>query len=211
MSGNFAPSRLTMVFAIIVLLAAAVLGGSYWYVSRLANPADDASQGVALIGGPFAMTDHNGKRVTDKDFLGKPMLVSFGFTFCPDVCPTQLYQITEALAALGPKAAAIQPVFVSIDPERDTPEALKSYVANFAPGYVGLTGTPADVAAMARAYRVYYAKVEKPGDPSSYTMDHSSIIYLMDSRGRFLKHFTSKSSAAELAQELGKALEPVDG
>lgn len=204
MQSSFLPSRLAIIFAGIALVAAAVLGVSYWYASQ------GTEQGVALVGGPFEMTDQNGKRVTDKDFLGKPMLVSFGFTFCPDVCPSQLLRITDALAKLGPKGKDIQPVFVTIDPARDTPEALKSYLSNFAPGYIGLTGSAEDVATMARAYRVYYAKVDRADAPDSYTMDHSSIIYLMDSKGRFLKHFAdNKDDAAALAQAIEQALQAV--
>lgn len=204
MSTSYLPSRLVMVFAAVVLMAAAVLAAGYWYASRTTET------GVALVGGPFAMTDQDGRRVTEKDFLGKPMLVSFGFTFCPDVCPGQLLRISEALTKLGPAAKDLQPVFVTIDPARDTPEALKSYLSNFAPGYVGLTGSAEDVAVMARAYRVYYAKVDNADAPGSYTMDHSALIYLMDAKGRFLKHFTDKSGdAAALAQQIETALKAV--
>ena len=118
---------------------------------------------MALVGGPFSLTDQDGRRVSEKDFLGKHMLVFFGYTYCPDICPTELQVMTAALDTLGPEAEKIQPVFVSVDPERDTPEVLKSYVENFGPRLIGLTGTPEEIAAIAKAYRVYYAKAGQPG------------------------------------------------
>jgi protein SCO1/2 len=201
-------SKTRIIGILVTAFALTLLAGAFAYRYYFATPAE---QGTALIGGPFTMTDHNGRRVTEKDFLGKPVLVSFGFTFCPDVCPAQLLRISEALPLLGEKAKDLQLVFVTVDPARDSPEALKNYLANFAPGYVGLTGSAEDVAAIARAYRVYYAKVDNAGDPQSYTMDHSSIIYLMDAKGRFLKHFSDRNmDAASLAKAMGEALEAVE-
>ena len=135
------------------------------------------------------------------------MLLSFGYTYCPDVCPTQLQMISEALRELGPVASRLQPVFVTVDPERDTPEQLKLYLSNFAPGYVGLTGSAAELAAIAKAYRVYYAKVGTANEAQTYKMDHTSLIYLMDGKGRFIKHFSSiNSDSASLADQLRQAL-----
>ena len=142
------PRRPILIFAALVLLLAAGIG-SYAWMSRTLHGAPGS--GVALVGGPFSLVDQDGKRVTEKDFLGKYMLVFFGYTFCPDVCPTELQVMSAALDQLGPEAARIQPVFVSIDPARDTPEVLKAYVGNFGHGLMGLTGSPDEIAAIAKA------------------------------------------------------------
>lgn len=162
--------------------------------------------GQATIGGPFALTDHNGRRVSDADFRGRHMLVFFGFTHCPDVCPTALQVTSAALDKLGPKAERVTPVFVSVDSDRDTPELLKSYVGSFHPRYVGLTGTPEEIAAVTKAYRVYFAKVKDPKSTAGYTIDHSSIIYLMGPDGRFVTHFTHATSVDAMATALAKHL-----
>lgn len=197
------PRRAVLVFAAAVLLIAAGLGGYAWMNRHLAQPG---GTGVALVGGPFSLTDQDGRRVSEKDFLGKHMLVFFGFTYCPDICPTELQVMTAALDALGPDAEKIQPVFVSVDPERDTPAVLKSYVANFSPRLVGLTGTPEEIAAMAKAYRVYYAKSGNQSSPEDYLVDHSSIIYLMGPDGRFIRHFPYTTDVAKLTAELKEAV-----
>ncbi len=199
------PSRFHRIFAIIVLSLALLMGGTALYIW---NASGDAGSGVALVGGPFRMTDQNGKPVTEKDLLGKHALMFFGYTYCPDVCPTELQVITAALQQMGAKADAIRPVLVSIDPARDTPKALKDYLSNFDPRFVGLTGTDAQIAAMAKAYRVYYAKVENQKDPQSYLMDHSSILYLMGPDGRFLKHFPYTTDASSLAKDIESAMNP---
>lgn len=197
------PRRPIMIFAAVVLLIAAGLGGYAW-MKRYSGDAQGS--GVALVGGPFTLTDHNGREVTEKTFLGKYMLIFFGFTFCPDVCPTELQVITAALDEMGPAGEEIQPLFITIDPERDTPEVLKAYVSNFGPRLIGLTGTPEQVAAAAKAYRVYYAKVSNSGSAADYMMDHSTIIYLMGPDGRFVKHMTYTTDAAKLAAELKKSV-----
>jgi cytochrome oxidase Cu insertion factor (SCO1/SenC/PrrC family) len=199
------PSRLHLIFAIAILLAALGLGGAAVYISNLDR---NASTGTALVGGPFQLIDQDGKTVTEKDFLGKHMLAFFGYTYCPDVCPTELQVISAALAQLGPKADQIRPVFITVDPARDTPKAIKEYLSNFDPRFVGLTGSAQQVAQAARAYRVYYAKVENKSDPQSYLMDHSSIVYLMSPDGRFLKHFAYTTDAAGLAKDIETALRP---
>lgn len=196
------PRRSILVLAAILLLLAAGVGG-YALVSTQLHRQQGS--GVALVGGPFSLTNQNGQRVTEKDFLGKYMLVFFGYTYCPDVCPTELQVMTAALDQMGPDADRIQPIFVSIDPERDTPSVLKSYVENFGPRLVGLTGTPEDVAGIAKAYRVYYAKAGNASG-NDYLMDHSSIIYLMGPDGRFVKHMPFTTDATKLAQELKEAL-----
>ena len=139
------------------------------------------------IGGPFALIDQNGARRTDADFRGQFMLVYFGFTYCPDVCPTDLQQMGMAVDQLGPAGDAVQPIFITVDPERDTPEHLKDYVAMFHPRFVGLTGDASAIKEAARIYRAYFAKVEL--EKSDYTVDHSAFIYLMGRNGEYLGFF----------------------
>jgi protein SCO1/2 len=155
-------------------------------------------QGVAL-GGPFALTDHTGRAVTERDFAGRLALVYFGFTYCPDVCPTELGIIAEALDALEEQGEQVTPILVSIDPERDTPAALADYVSRFHPRLVGLTGTAEQVAAAARAYRVFYQRVQRP-DMRDYLMDHSSFIYLVGRDGRVRALFRPQSSPEAIAE-----------
>jgi protein SCO1/2 len=165
----------------------------------------ESAGGEALIGGPFALTDQAGQRRTAADFRGKHMLVFFGFTNCPDFCPTALHTISQAMEKLGAKAEGVVPVFITVDPERDTPAQLKNYAQNFDKRVVMLTGTPAEIAAVAKAWRVYYAKrpQEKAGE---YTMDHSAYIYLMDPAGKFVTHFRHAVSPDDLAAALEKRL-----
>ena len=139
------------------------------------------------IGGPFALIDQDGKRRTDADYRGKVLLVYFGFTYCPDVCPTDLQEIGLAVDRLGAAGDAVQPIFITVDPARDTPEHLKEYMAMFHARFVGLTGDAAALDAAARAYRVYYARVEL--EKSDYTVDHSAFIYLMGRHGEYLGFF----------------------
>jgi protein SCO1/2 len=155
-------------------------------------------QGLVL-GGPFSLTDHTGRAVTEADFAGRFMLVYFGFTFCPDVCPTELGTIAAALDALEEQGERVTPVLVSVDPERDTPAALADYVARFHPRMVGLTGTPEQVAAAARAYRVFYAKVQRP-EMTQYLVDHSSFIYLVGPDGRVRALFRPETAPEAIAQ-----------
>jgi cytochrome oxidase Cu insertion factor (SCO1/SenC/PrrC family) len=169
-------------------------------------PAGASSVGRALVGGPFALTDQNGKRVTDKDFRGRYTLVFFGFTMCPDVCPSALQVMAAALDKLGAKGQQLTPVFMTVDPERDTPAQLAGYVKSFHPRLVGLTGTPADIEAVTKAYRVYVKKVSDPKSSAGYTFDHSAIIYLMGPDGAYLAHFTHATSPDAMAERLGKLL-----
>ena len=146
--------------------------------------------------------------MSDKDFLGGYTLVFFGYTFCPDVCPAGLQVMSAALDKLGPEADKIQPVFVTIDPERDTPDVMASYIGHFHPRLIGLTGSADDIAKAAKAYRVYYAKAkgEEGDDPEDYLMDHSSILYLMDPDGKFVKHFTYTTDVDKLALDIKAAI-----
>jgi protein SCO1/2 len=157
----------------------------------------------SAIGGPFALTDQDGKTVTERDLQGRPFLVFFGFTHCPDVCPTTLFEVSEVLRALGSDADKVGALFVTVDPERDTPDKLKDYLSSFDPHLRGLTGDPAAVAAMIKTYRVYARKVPQE---NGYTMDHYAGIYLMDKNGRFVKPFRLNIGTAEAAAELRKYL-----
>ena len=167
----------------------------------------DAWQGnQPTIGGPFSLTDQDGRTVTSDSLKGKPTLIYFGYTYCPDVCPTSLLLMETAVEQIGPDAAKkVNLVFITIDPERDTKELIKGYVSNFGPTFIGLTGTPAQVEQVTRAYRVYSQKV--PGkDGAPYLMDHSSIVYLLDRNGRFVTHFTHEAKAETIATAVGRLL-----
>jgi protein SCO1 len=154
----------------------------------------------AAIGGPFQLTDQTGQTVTDKSLKGKPTLIFFGFTHCPDVCPTSLFEISEVLKAMGKDADRVNAVFVSVDPERDTQASMKDYLSSFDPHLKGLTGDPEAVAKVISAFRVYAKKVPlKDGD---YTMDHTALIYLMDRDGHFVSPFNLKRTPEEAAVDL---------
>jgi protein SCO1/2 len=170
-------------------------------------PIKMQSAGRALVGGPFTLTDHAGKRVTDQDFRGRTLVVMFGFTYCPDVCPTELQLISAALDKLGPKAKDVVPLFITVDPERDTPDQLAMYVKSFHPSLVGLTGSPAEIDAVAKAYRAYFKKVPDPKSTGGYTMDHSAFIYVIGPDGAYQAHFTPGVSVATLADRLGELLQ----
>lgn len=166
----------------------------------------DISVGKALIGGPFELTSHDGKRVRDAKYRGKLMLVYFGFTYCPDICPAGLQVISAALDNIGAQSDKVAPLFITVDPERDTPEQLKSYVSSFHPSLTGLTGSAEDISAAAKAYRVYYRKAQDPS-LSEYTMDHTSFVYLMDDKGDFITHFPHAVTPDKLAARLKAELE----
>ena len=168
---------------------------------RLSAPV---AQQAAAIGGPFKLTDQNGKAVTDQDLKGRPFLVFFGFTHCPDICPTTLFDVSEIMRALGKDADRVGALFITVDPERDTPAALKDYLSSFDPHLAGLTGEPAAVAAVAKAYRVYFKKV--PLDQGGYTMDHTAIVYLMDKDGRFVSPFNLKRTTEAATADLRRYL-----
>ena len=155
----------------------------------------------AAIGGPFTLENGSGQTVTDKTFRGKYMLVYFGYTYCPDICPTTLQSIAGAMDALGSKADQIVPVFITVDPWRDTPDVVKRYAAAFSPHLVGLTGTPEQIAKAEQEYHVYAAK--HVTGPNEYSMDHSSVIYLMDKDGRFIAPI-EEASPHDMASEIGR-------
>lgn len=160
-------------------------------------------QAVA-IGGPFRLVDQDGKPASEQDFKGKPFLVFFGFTHCPDVCPTALFEVSEIFRHLGRDADRARAVFITVDPERDTPGKMKDYLASFDQHLSGLTGDPAAIAAVTKSYRVYSKKV--PLEGNDYTMDHTAIVYLMDKEGNFVAPFNLKRRPEDAAAELRRYL-----
>lgn len=156
------------------------------------------------IGGPFTLTDQDGRSRTDADFRGSLMLVYFGYTYCPDVCPLTLATMGAAVDSLGEKGKEIAPIFITVDPDRDTPAKMKEYAARFSPRLVALTGTKDQIAQAAKAYHIYYAKHEDSS--TAYTMDHSSIVYLMSRNGKYFTHFSPDTSAQDMAARIAKFL-----
>lgn len=194
--------RTTRPLVIIAAFAASLAIGLFavlWALGGMRGVTAPAS-----IGGPFQLTDQAGQTVTEKNLKGKPSLIFFGFTHCPDVCPTSLFEMSEVLRAMGGDADKVNAYFVSVDPERDTAEAMKNYLASFDPHLKGLTGDSAAVAKVISAYRVYAKKVPlKDGD---YTMDHTALIYLMDRDGKFVSPFNLKRKPEEAAADLKRYL-----
>jgi len=185
-----------------LLVAAAIVGFAMW--------RGLLSEVAPTVGGPFALTDQFGKPRTDADFRGQYMLVFFGFTHCPDICPIELQTISDALDQLDAKQAAkIAPIFITVDPARDTPEVMRSYVANFRPGMVALTGSAEAIGAVAKSYRVFYAKATgtaAPSDTAAYILDHSAVVYLMGPDGEYVAHFSPGTTAQDMAADLRRRL-----
>jgi protein SCO1 len=179
---------LALVFAVIV----------YFGAQSPIGPA------AAAVGGPFRLEDQNGVPVTDQDMKGRPFLVFFGYTHCPDICPTSLFDISQVLQKLGGDADRTGALFITVDPERDTPAVMKDYLSNFDPHLRGLTGDPNAVNAAIKAYRVYAKKV--PLEHGDYTMDHTAVVYLMDKQGRFVAPFNLKQTPEAAAAELKRYL-----
>jgi cytochrome oxidase Cu insertion factor (SCO1/SenC/PrrC family) len=167
------------------------------------RPNEGPTLGVS-IGGPFSLTDQTGKKRRDAEFRGKLMLVYFGYAYCPDVCPTELQAMSEALEQLGPKASEVQPIFITVDPERDTPELLTNYAQNFDSRFLMLTGSDAQIAEAARGYKVYYKRTVK--SDGEVQVDHSSFVYLMGKDGRYLAHFSPGTTPEQMAAAIAKRL-----
>ncbi len=165
------------------------------------------TSGVVDIGGAFTLTDHKGRSVTEKSLLGKYSLVFFGFTYCPDVCPIALQNITAALDMLGPNSERITPIFITTDPERDTAEKIAEFVKGFHKDLIGLTGTPEQIKSAAKAYRVYYAKAMNKDAPGGYTIDHMTVIYFMGPDGKYISHFNHATPAKDMAKRINLILE----
>ncbi len=191
-----------------ILIVAGVLIGEWFYLQAKSEPpAIEAEPGLsvqaAALGGPFSLTDHAGAQVSEQAFRGRYLVMVFGYTFCPDVCPTTLSAVAEAMDLLGPTAEKVQPLFVSVDPERDTPAVMADYVAAFHPRMIGLTGSPAQIKEIAQSYRVYYSKVET-GD-GFYPLDHSAYIYVLGPDGAiltYLKHDATPQLIATAIQSV---------
>ncbi|SFN80465.1 protein SCO1/2 [Bradyrhizobium sp. Ghvi] len=196
MSSTARPLVIATAFAASLVVGLLVLFWAMGGVSKVAQPA--------AIGGPFQLTDQNGKAVTEKSLKGKPTLIFFGYTHCPDVCPTSLFEMSEVLRAMGKDADKVNAVFISVDPERDTPATMKEYLSSFDPHLEGLSGDPAETAKVITSYRVYAKKV--PTKDGDYTMDHTALIYLMDRDGRFVSPFNLKRTPEEAAADLKKYL-----
>ncbi|MBS29256.1 MAG: hypothetical protein CL566_10110 [Alphaproteobacteria bacterium] len=190
---------------IVVTLVVAVFAFGAWLNLRVVEPPENAAVGGLVvnvnIGGDFALTDHKGERVTQKRFLGKYALIYFGYTFCPDVCPTELGEMALAIDELGAEGDAVTPVMISIDPVRDTPEVLSEYVPLFHERLVGLTGTYAEIKDVAEKYRVFYHRVDDP-NYTYYLMDHTSFVYLLDPAGKVASMFRYGTPPEEMAEAI---------
>ena len=197
LSDTKAASRLLPVVGAFVAGLALVLGGFIYFAAHSASSIGSA---VAAVGGPFHLEDQSGKPFSDQDMKGKPFLVFFGYTHCPDICPTTLFEISEVMKALGKDADRTGALFITVDPERDTPAVLKDYMSNFDPHLRGLTGNRPAIDAAIKAYRVYAAKIPlKDGD---YSMDHTAAVYLMNKDGHFVAPFNLKQTPEAAAKQL---------
>jgi len=188
---------------ILVILAAFVAGAFALTAGVMVLVPRDVTR-PSSVGGPFELVNQDGKTVTDADFRGKPFLVFFGFTHCPDICPTTLFEVSEVLNRLGTDAEKVNAIFVTVDPERDTPEKLKLYLSSFHPRLSALSGSPAQIEAIKKAYFVYAKRV--PLEGGGYTMDHTSVVYLMDKQGKFIAPFNLKRDADAAAADLRRRL-----
>jgi protein SCO1/2 len=191
---------------ILLIFFVILLGSSFVLLRHQSIAPEDmvagqSKLGEVAIGGPFELVDGKGNIVTDASFRGRWMLVFFGFTSCPDICPTTLASLTQALNELGDDAKKIVPIFITIDPARDNGSVMASYVSHFHPQIVGLTGSPAQIERAALAYKIYYAKAPG-GDDKNYMMDHSGYIYLMSPQGIYVRHFSHQASGDEIASAI---------
>jgi protein SCO1/2 len=194
---------------IVLIVACFLLGALLGAYALLLNsgPGDRVeTSGKALVGGPFTLVDASGKTVTDQNFRGRYMLIFFGFTHCPDICPAELQVMAAALDQLGDKAKKVVPIFITLDPERDTPEAVGAYVKNFSPNIVGLTGSMDAISAAAKAYRVSFSKFQDPTGGENYTIDHSAFAYLMGTDGEYITHIPYGTSVAQMVDILNRYL-----
>ena len=198
------PSVIAWLACVLGLTALAVFVGP----TLLSAPTTTTTraQGEALVGGDFTLLGVGGKEVRASDFKGRYMLVYFGFTHCPDICPTTLLTMQNALNDLGEDATKIVPIFITLDPERDDAETVANYVQNFSHSLIGLTGTPEQIRAVADMYKVYYSKVEDKNSAMGYMVDHSSFIYLMDKEGKYLAHFAHTLPEQTLVTKLREAI-----
>ena len=197
---TISPRRRVATTLLVALAGLLVVAAVAIWVFGTPAPVQEA----AAIGGPFTLVDGSGKTVTDQAYRGKYMLVYFGYTFCPDVCPTTLNDVAQAIEKMGSAAAKVQALFITVDPARDTPETMRQYTAAFSPALVGLTGTATQIATVAKEYRVYYAPHKTGPNPGDYTMDHSSVLYVMDRSGRFAGIIRADEGPDAMAADLKK-------
>ena len=210
--------RLPLTALSILVLLAVVAVGALWRSGDLRSQRETVTLDTppSEFGGSFSLTDQYGMRRTDMDFRGKYMLIFFGYTYCPDVCPTTLAVEAEALDKLGSRASRIVPIFVTVDPKRDTPDKLKSYLAAFdarppgtRPNFVGLTGTDEEIAKAAQAYRVYYrAHIDGRAQNADYSIDHTGDVYLMGPEGKFVAYYSQGILSDEMAADLMLKISP---
>lgn len=190
----------------MVIVGGFLLGGLIAAGMILSTPDPQrgrvVTSGKALIGGPFELIGKDGKTVTDKDFRGRYMLVFFGFTRCPDICPAELQVMSAALEELGPDADKVVPIFITLDPQRDTTEAVTAYVQKFGPNFVGLTGSPEAIDQAAKAYRVTYRQFQDESTGDNYSIDHSALAYLMGPDGAFVTHVPYGTPPKKMAEML---------
>lgn len=191
---------------VILITVIGLLAGAAAALSLLSQPPPATTTGQALIGGPFSLTSTTGEAVTEQTYAGRLMLVYFGFTHCPDICPSGLQIISSALDQLGANAVKVAPLFITLDPERDTQAKLGAYLKSFHPQLIGLTGSPNAIGVTTKAYRVYAKKVEQGTLPGDYTIDHTGFMYLMGSDGKFVTHFPHNVSADKLSAALATAI-----
>lgn len=196
--------RLLFGFFIALIVAGGALLGVLLTMPQPQQTQQESGSSTATIGGPFTLVDTSGRTVTDQTFHGKWMLIYFGYTYCPDACPTTLTNMGIALQKLGPEAARIAPMFITVDPERDTVKAMAEYLKSFDPRIVGLTGSEAQTAAVAKAYHVYVAPRKSDGD--DYLVDHSAYIYLMSPQGKFATVIAGNIAGDRMAETLRKEL-----
>ena len=195
----------------LVVLAAAASGFLTVTTYRDSTNADVVSSNEALrdsIKADFELVDHQGKSVTEENYRGSFMLVFFGFTNCPDVCPTTMSKVAQVMTLLGVAAEKVQPLFITVDPERDTPDQMAEYVSAFDERIVGLSGTPEQIKAAADSFKIYFAKVDQDGAPDGYTMDHTAYTYLFNAAGEFEEFFSDHDEAAVIAERTHKQITP---
>ena len=188
-------SRFALILSAFLITLVVVLGGIFLIAAREPGAAT-----ASAIGGPFSLVDQDGKTITERDLKGRPFLVFFGYTHCPDVCPTTLFELSEVLRALGPDADKTQALFVTVDPQRDSPAVMKDYLSSFDSHLRGVSGDPAQIEAVEKSYRVYAKKV--PSANGDYSMDHTALVYLMDKQGRFVAPFNLRRPPEEAAKDL---------
>ncbi len=188
----------------ILLILSAFLSGLVIFFGVILYTTQGSGPGASAIGGPFHLTDQNGKPISDQDMKGRPFLVFFGYTHCPDICPTTLFEMSEVMRALGKDADGINVLFITVDPERDTPAVMKDYLSSFDPHLRGGTGDQKAIDAVEKAYRVYAKKV--PAEKGDYSMDHTALVYLMDKQGRFVAPFKLDRKPEAAAADLRRYL-----